>query len=110
MQLWLISLLILLVLFAVASAAIVLRRSAPTPPTRSERSEAIDEIRRERQRASEALGSVLLDRRVQLDSRRVALQGVSHIEDQVHELEERLQAGEITEDQFEQEKSRLLSG
>jgi uncharacterized membrane protein len=109
-QLWLILLVVLLVLFAVATASIVLRRRPPAPPDLSARSEAIEEVRRERQRAAEALGTELLDRRVQLDARRGPLAGYSQIDEEFRALEQRLQAGEITEEEFEREKSRLLGG
>lgn len=110
MQLWLVLLVVLLLLFAVATASIVLRRRPPGPPDLSSKSDAIEEVRRERQRAAEALGAELLDRRVQLDSRRGPLAGYSQIDEQFHALEQRLQAGEITEEEFEGAKSRLLGG
>ena len=110
MQGWVIVLLALLVLFAIASASLVLRRKPPAPPNLSARGEAIQEVRRERQRAAEALGSELLERRVQLDARRGPLAGNSQIDEQFRELEGRLRAGEITEQEFEGQKARLLGG
>ena len=110
MHVWLTLLVVLLLLFAVATASIVLRRRTPAPPDRTTRGEAIEEVRRERQRAAEALGGELLERRVQLDARRGPLAGYSHIDEQFHTLEQRLQAGEITEQEFEEEKYRLLRG
>jgi uncharacterized membrane protein len=59
---------------------------------------------------TEATGTALLERRVQLDARRGALQGDAGIDREFDRLLDRLRAGEITEEQFEQEKRRLLGG
>jgi hypothetical protein len=110
LQLWLVVLVILLAVFAIASAAIVLRRGAPAPPDLSTPEVAVEEARRERRQAAEALGSELLDRRVALDARRGPLAGNAQLDGQVHELEQRLHAGEISMVEFEREKTRLLGG
>jgi hypothetical protein len=49
-----------------------------------------------------------LERRAELDARRGALGGQSEIFDAFEKLEQRLRAGEITEDEFEAEKIHLL--
>jgi hypothetical protein len=65
--------------------------------------------RRERQNAAEEIGTELIQRRVALDGRRGPLAGDTLLLDEFERLEQRLHAGEISEDEFEAEKIRLLS-
>jgi hypothetical protein len=61
-----------------------------------------------RMQALEDRGTELLERRVELDVRRGALGGQTRIHDAFVELEQRLRAGEISEEEFEREKVQLL--
>ena len=81
---------------------------APTPPAIAPaRDAAADD---ETRRALREHEDELLERRIELDARRGTLMGESQIEDAFVELEDRLRAGEIDEDEFERQKVRLLGG
>ena len=66
--------------------------------------------RKARQEAATAQGTELVERRVELDSRRGTLGGNEALDRALEDLERRLQVGEITADDFEREKVRLLGG
>ena len=72
------------------------------PPDEAERGQ--------RRRAAEELGDQLLARRIALDARRGTLDGNSAIDEALTSLEARLRDGDISEDEFEAEKVRLLGG
>jgi hypothetical protein len=55
-------------------------------------------------------GAELLQRRVDLDMRRGTLGGNTELYDALEQLESRLRAGDIGEDEYEREKVRLLGG
>lgn len=61
-------------------------------------------------RELEQLGSELLARRIDLEARRGALQGNESLDQAFTRLEERLRQGDITPEEFEREKIRLLGG
>lgn len=63
----------------------------------------------ERERAQE-IGTELLSRRVELDARRGTLAGDTSIDAEFDRLQQQLSTGEISEEQFEREKIRLLGG
>lgn len=101
---------VLIVILAAGVLAVAMyRRPAPPaqPPT-SSRPPAPD-LAAEREQA-ETVGAELLSRRVQLDARRGALQGDATIDEEFDRLLEQLNSGEISEEQFEREKIRLLGG
>jgi uncharacterized membrane protein len=101
-------------IFLILAAVIALyvwRRDEPMPPAQVSpvpMEPAAD--RAARLHALEGRGTELLERRAELDSRRGALGGQSKIFDAFEKLEQRLRAGEITEDEFEAEKIHLLGG
>ncbi len=101
-----------LILFAVCGIIYVARRNRPgapeapvAPPTPGNTEE-----RRLRQQRIDLQGTELLARRVVLDGRRGTLGGDSDLLDAMSTLEERYHRGDITEDEFEAEKIRLLGG
>ncbi len=109
----LIILVVLALLAIVLVAAVVAyprnrRPPAPRPPTTS----AVDDLaaRRDRQRALEPVEAELLDRRIELDGRRNMFGGDTAVFDAIERLEGRFRSGDISEDEFEAEKMRLLSG
>ncbi|MGH2442533.1 MAG: hypothetical protein ACRDFX_05165 [Chloroflexota bacterium] len=65
--------------------------------------------RRARERALERQEIELLERRIELDGRRGPLAGDRSIDEALMVLEARFRSGEISEDQFEAEKIRLLT-
>jgi hypothetical protein len=101
-------LLILLCLALVAAVALPRRR-------RSAGSAAPDAVppaplpSAERELAQE-IGTELLARRVDLDARRGTLGGDAGLDAEFDRLQQQLRGGEISEEQFEQEKIRLLGG
>lgn len=102
---------LLVVIVLAAAVAIAILRSRR--PHEVQRPEAVKpagpDLEAERQEAQE-VGWQLLSRRVELDARRGALGGDTSIDSEFDRLQERLRAGEISEDHFEQEKIRLLGG
>jgi uncharacterized membrane protein len=102
---------VVFLVLALGLAAIALRREkSPPPPLREpERGEDPAE-RHARQQALDERGTELLQRRVDLDMRRGTLGGNTEVYQAFEELESRLRAGEISEDEFEREKVRLLGG
>lgn len=103
-----VSLLILICLALIGAVALTRRRHSAL-------SEAPDNVppsphpSPERELAQE-IGTELLARRVELDARRGTLGGNSGIDAEFDRLQQQLRAGEISEEQFEREKIRLLSG
>ncbi|MGI8827806.1 MAG: hypothetical protein ACR2JC_19670 [Chloroflexota bacterium] len=70
---------------------------------------ATDDLgRKKRHESIEAQGEQLIERRVELDLRRGTLGGYTDINDAFTLLEERLRAGDISDEKFEKEKIRLL--
>ena len=63
-----------------------------------------------RQKLLEERGSELIERRVELDARRGTLGGDAELLHKLELLEERRRKGEISEEAFEREKTRLLGG
>lgn len=61
-----------------------------------------------RMQALETRGNELLKRRIELEASRGTLGGQSRIYKAFEDLENRLRAGEISEDEFEKEKISLL--
>lgn len=111
MSIWLILVIALILLSAVVIAAVLLRsRSSALPAHAYEASEANLGERQQRQQAVESLGRDLLDRRIALDARRGTLQGNAALDEELDDLERRRRAGEISEDEFERRKIRLLGG
>jgi len=103
-----------IVVFAALVAGVVLhvarhRGAAPGEQTGAQEPTP-DRERESRERAVEQRGAELLERRIELDSRRGMLGGRDDIEAELERLENRMQAGEITEEDFEREKIRLLEG
>jgi hypothetical protein len=108
----LIVLIVVLLLLAAAIAFIIWRGSAvestrqqtagPETGSEAERTDRVD--------ALEDLGDDLLQRRVELDSRRGTLAGQTDLFDELEKLDQRFRLGEISEDEFEAEKFRILSG
>lgn len=110
----LVPVLIAIVLFLVLAAlviAIVMRRPQPALPPAPPAADGEEaRARRERQEALDTRGSQLIERRVELDARRGTLGGDVDLERSLDELYQRLEAGEISEQEFEAEKVRLLGG
>jgi uncharacterized membrane protein len=103
---------VLLVLFIAAVSAFVWRQRAPAPPPPLPISPAQEDIaeREARHQQLEAIGNELLDRRVALDTRRGPLGGDASLNAAFDDLEARLRSGQISEEEFEAEKVRLLGG
>lgn len=102
--------LVVLVLGA-ALALVLFRRSRQMPPPVIESGPDEDPALREaRHRDIDERGSELLERRVALDLRRGTLTGDSEAYDAFDRLEARFRAGEISEDEFEAGKIRILGG
>jgi hypothetical protein len=101
---------ILIVVVIAVTVAVVMPEPVPAPqrPSTPEPVRPPDHTT-EREQA-ESIGAELLSRRVQLDARRGALQGDTGIEGEFDRLLQKLQSGEISAEQFEQEKIRLLGG
>ncbi len=102
---------VLIVVLAVAVLAVrrphqTAQVSAPPPAPLEDELEA----RRARRRVLQEQEDELLDRRVQLDQRRGTLGGDMQLYDALDRLEQRFEAGDISEDEFESEKVRLLGG
>jgi len=107
----LLALVVVLVLVLGAVAVLLLRRRQPAPMPVSEAAPIIDPAAEAaRHRAIDERGSELLERRVDLDGRRGTLAGDSAIYDAFDRLEAQFRAGEITEDEFEARKVRILGG
>lgn len=104
---------VILLIVVLAVAVLALRRpprtaQAPDIPNVSVEDEL--EERRARRRSLQGQEDELLDRRVQLDQRRGTLGGDRQLYDALDHLERRFEAGDISEDEFESEKIRLLGG
>ena len=96
---------------ALGLAGVALRREKSPPPPIAERGNEIDAAANHAlQQALDERGTELLQRRVDLDMRRGTLGGNSEIYEAFEDLEGRLRAGEITEEEFEREKIKLLGG
>jgi hypothetical protein len=66
--------------------------------------------RRARREEAQSQGEALLERRVMLDARRGTLGGDMGLNEALEVLDGRRQRGEISDDEFEREKVRLLTG
>jgi DNA-binding transcriptional MerR regulator len=98
-------------LLASGLALYFVRRPSEAPPPEDVTAAMDDAAERHvRQEALERRSSELLERRAEMDSRRDALGGQKEIFDAFEELERRLQSGGVSEEEFEQEKMRLLGG
>ncbi len=105
--------LVLLVLLLVAFVPVMMVLLAAAPPVDDiETGEPEEEPaeRRSRQAALEPIENALLQRRVDLDSRRGMLGGDNDLLEALDELERRRAAGGMSEADFEAEKVRLLGG
>lgn len=102
---------VVLLILCVAVVAALLYRSrrqaSASEPIQNVLVEPTDPVERER---AETVGSQLLARRVELDARRGALGGDAGIEEEFEGLLQKFAAHEISEEQFEREKIRLLGG
>lgn len=98
-----------IILAALAAVVYMRRDSEETPAPAPAPGPSADEVGRRRREAVDR-GDVLLDRRVQLDSRRGTLGGNAALDDALQALADRHQRGEISDEQFEMEKTRLLGG
>lgn len=107
----LLALVVVLVLALVTAAILLLRRRRPEPIPVPEAPPQIDPAAEAaRHKAIDERGSELLERRVDLDARRGTLTGDSAVYDAFDRLEAQFRAGEITEDEFEARKVRILGG
>jgi uncharacterized membrane protein len=98
------------VVLAVVLAVVAIRRQPPPPPRVAGSRDENPAERHARFAALNERGTELLERRVELDDRRGTLGGNTQIYDAFEELEARLRAGDISDDEFEREKVRLLGG
>lgn len=112
MVVWVILAIIVAALLLAALAAWFARRGTVPPPVAPTvaTTEEDPAARQMRQQSAEAKGSELLERRVDLDAKRGTLGGDVGLYDALDRLEQRRQRGEISEQAFEDEKVRLLSG
>jgi hypothetical protein len=102
---------VLFLALAVLGGIYALRQREPVPPVPLGMGRSDDAAeRRARHQTVDTLGSELLQRRADLEARRGTLMGDSQVYDEFVALEDRLRSGEITEDEFEREKLRLLGG
>lgn len=111
MTLWIILVLVVFLLFAGVLTVFVLRRPGePLPPPLPSAAEEDPEARRTRQRMLDERETELIERRIELDARRGPLGGNNQVYEAFEELEQRLRSGELSEEEFEAEKIRLLGG
>lgn len=102
---------VLFLALAAGLAAIALRREPSPPPDFPQPGAADDaEARHAVHQMLDERGTELLRRRVDLDLRRGTLGGNTEVYEAFEALEARLRAGDISEDEFEREKVRLLGG
>jgi hypothetical protein len=103
--------LLVVVILGLAIAVVVFRRRRVTPPAPVE-TEPIESMaaREARHQVIELRGTELLERRVELDARRGTLTGDTSVDDALIRLELRFHAGEISEDEFEARKIKILGG
>jgi len=107
---WVVSAIIAGLIVVITVAALWLRRPAPPPPAPSPSPPEDQAERRARQRAVNERGTELLERRVELDARRGALEGDFGLSEALDRLDERRRRGNISEEDYEAEKIRLLGG
>jgi uncharacterized membrane protein len=105
----LIALILLLLLVLILRARARSPAAAPRRPGTVQPHEDAAE-REARHQAVDELGTELIERRVELDSRRGTLGGDRDLLEALDRLEERRRNGEISDEQFEAEKVRLLGG
>ena len=111
MSIWIpIAIAVILVLAAGLAIYLVRSRGPAPPPLPVEESPDDLAARRARQQAINTQGTELLQRRIELDSKRGTLGGDWGIDEAFKDLEDRLRSGEIDEAQFEREKIKLLGG
>jgi hypothetical protein len=104
-------LVIALIILGMAVALVVFRRRRVALPVPVETEPQDDSATRAaRHQVVEQRGAELLERRVDLDSRRGTLTGDSAIYDAFDRLEHKYRAGEISEDEFEAGKIEILGG
>lgn len=104
---------VILLIVVLAVVVLALRRppraaQAPAIPAASAEDELAE--RRARRRSLQGQEDELLSRRVHLDQRRGTLGGDTQLYDALDHLEQQFEAGDISEDEFESEKVRLLGG
>lgn len=107
---WFAILLLLLILVVLAVLLAVAHTRQPSPPVPPAPPRAPPPPYSLLQEQSEARGSELLVRRSELEERRGALSGLTDVDEALQSLEERLARGEITPEDFERDKVRLLGG
>lgn len=106
---WVYLLLALILLLLAGLVILALRpRAAPSPPAVAPSIEVSS--REEARQLADQRGKELLERRALLDARRGALFGMTGVDEAFTQLEERLARGEMTPEEFELEKIRLLGG
>jgi len=103
-----------IVLVAVIVTAVVrmtiTRPSRETEEKTTRPGDAETAARAARHAVVEAHGTELIERRVDLDARRGTLGGDTSLDDAFTRLQERLESGDITEEQFEHAKIHLFGG
>ena len=100
---------VLLVVSLVITPVLARRRREPAPPPPAPEAREDLAAREARHRLVDERGSELIERRVELDARRGTLGSYVDVNEQFTRLEERFKAGQISEDEFEAEKIRLLT-
>lgn len=110
MPLWVV-VIVAVVLVAVVALFFYARRSRPLEPPGMPIAIPSGGLEQQaRRQALQVHGNELLERRVDLESRRGTLTGDDQVFDALVAVQDRFQRGEITEDEYEAEKVRLLSG
>lgn len=102
-------LVVVLLAFTMGAVLWLARPGSPPagPPSPAPQTQPGDEAQ---QRAAQAHGTELLERRIALDGRRGPLQGDYELDSRLEQLEDQVRRGEISEEDFEAEKIRLLGG
>lgn len=106
---WLVLGIVIFLIFAIVVTLFVVRRPVPAPPPSLPAADSEEHLAT-RQELLDERENELMERRIELDARRGTLGGNTAIYDAFETLERRLQSGEISEQEFEAEKIRLLSG
>lgn len=99
----------LVLLVAILLPAVLSLRRRPSPQIPPESPAPQREADEEAHRAIDRQGTALIERRVDLDARRGSLGSYPDVNDAFTRLEARRKAGEITDEEFEAEKIRLLT-
>ncbi|GAC1326404.1 MAG: hypothetical protein NVS2B16_06900 [Chloroflexota bacterium] len=101
---------ILLVLSLAVSVILSLRRRPAAEQVEAAPAGEADRVaREERRHMADERGSELIQRRIDLDTRRGTLGSYFDVNDAFTRLEQRFKDGEISEEEFEAEKVQLLT-